>query len=359
MVKDESRFASGTISNILSLNSVPKQPWNKETIHPDVRLNGAGPSTDLSLGWHTLFASSTTPLLADGMVAFGVYPAQLIAVPLATNSLPTNTLTLDVMTFFVLPGSPDSDTYNPNTAIQFYRLCRELIPTGILRLEVASTSLNISSNASAPSDDTSGYTIETEEVRPSIPSVDSPDSPLASSTSTPSSNVPTSMASVPDPNARIGPMRYSQLLQQYPQYMLPPTGAYVPPFHPPQGLYTMPGYSTFQPGYTPYNSRAEYTLPASIDFRAPASTLHPDSADISSVSVALPSTVPVPDNSAFNRSAANPYSYPMTQVPPVANSSTIQSNPQPATPSGSTSGGSSATVSTPSTIQGPNLRPRK
>jgi hypothetical protein len=46
------------------------------------------------------------------MVAFGVYPAQLIAVPPATNSLPTNTLTLDVMTFFVLPGSPDSDTYN-------------------------------------------------------------------------------------------------------------------------------------------------------------------------------------------------------------------------------------------------------
>ncbi|KAJ7831275.1 hypothetical protein B0H13DRAFT_1915498 [Mycena leptocephala] len=105
--------------------------------------------------------------------------------------------------------------------------------------------------------------------------------------------------------------------------------AYVPPFHPPQGLYTMPGYPTFQPAYTPYNSRAEYTLAASIDFRAPASTLHPDSVDISSASVALPSTVPVPDNSAFNRSAANPYSYPMTHVPPVANSSTastLQSN---------------------------------
>ncbi|KAJ7921541.1 hypothetical protein B0H13DRAFT_2656012 [Mycena leptocephala] len=141
---------------------------------------------------------------------------------------------------------------------------------------------------------------------------------------------------------------------------------------------------TFQPPYTPYNSRGEYTLP-SIDSRTPASTSHPDSADISSASIAPPSTVPVPDNSAVNRSAANPYSYPMTQVPPVMNSSSastsqsntstsvhpssssppvsaahsIQRNPQPATPSGSTSGGSSATVSTPSTVQGPDFRPRK
>ncbi|KAJ7888255.1 hypothetical protein B0H13DRAFT_2533582 [Mycena leptocephala] len=44
----------------------------------------------------------------------------------------------------------------PNTAIQFYGVCRELSPTGILRLKVDSTALNISSNALAPSDDTSG-----------------------------------------------------------------------------------------------------------------------------------------------------------------------------------------------------------
>lgn len=44
----------------------------------------------------------------------------------------------------------------PNPAIQFYGLCRELSPTGILRLKVDSTALNFSSNASAPSDDTSG-----------------------------------------------------------------------------------------------------------------------------------------------------------------------------------------------------------
>ncbi|KAJ7919502.1 hypothetical protein B0H13DRAFT_2268485 [Mycena leptocephala] len=289
---------------------------------------------------------------------------QSIAVPPATNSLLINTLTLDAMTFFVLPGSPDSDTYNnqlpdehtsmvygvgrvtgspqtlddghvpqPNTAIQCYGLCHELGPTGTLCLKVYSTALNISTSGSAPSDDTSGSPGSTTSAPvtpskrrkfdpPSLPpSADSPDSPLASSTSTPSSNVATSMASVPDPNARIGPMHYSQLFQQYPQCMPPPTGVYVPPFHPQQ----------------------------------------------------------------VNRSAANPYSYPMTQVPPVMNSSSastsqsntstsvqpssssppvpaahsIQRNPQPATPSGSTSGGSSATVSTPSTVQGPNLRPRK
>jgi hypothetical protein len=59
-----------------------------------------------------VYITSTTPLLADGMVAFAVCSAQSSAFPPATNSLPTNTLTLDAMTFFVLPGSPDSDTYN-------------------------------------------------------------------------------------------------------------------------------------------------------------------------------------------------------------------------------------------------------
>jgi hypothetical protein len=59
-----------------------------------------------------VYITSTTPLLADGMVVFAACSAQSIAVEPATNSLPTNTLTLDAMTFFVLPGSPDSDTYN-------------------------------------------------------------------------------------------------------------------------------------------------------------------------------------------------------------------------------------------------------
>jgi hypothetical protein len=45
------------------------------------------------------------------MVTFPVSSVQSIAVPPATNSLLINTLTLDAMTFFVLPGSPDSDTY--------------------------------------------------------------------------------------------------------------------------------------------------------------------------------------------------------------------------------------------------------
>ncbi|KAJ7874613.1 hypothetical protein B0H13DRAFT_2348449 [Mycena leptocephala] len=258
-------------------------------------MSGASKTLATPLSLLTYVFIYQYPLLADSMVAFP---------------------TLDAMTFFVLPGSPDSDTYHtttncpmntlqwctglifdfstarwtrapvpqPNTAIQCYGLCHELGPTGTLCLKVDSTALNISTSGSAPSDDTSRSPDSTASapVTPSKrrkfdppflpPSVDSPDSPLASSTSTPSSNVATSMASVADPNARIGPMHYSQLFQQYPQCMPPPTGVYVPPFHPQQDL-------TFQPPYTPYNSRGEYTLP-SIDSRTPASTSHPDSADI-------------------------------------------------------------------------------
>ncbi|KAJ7832625.1 hypothetical protein B0H13DRAFT_2112152 [Mycena leptocephala] len=121
----------------------------------------------------------------------------------------------------------------------------------------------------------------------------------------------------------------------------------------------------------------EYTLPPSVDSRASTSTRDSDSTDISSASVASPSTVPVQDNSAFNRSAANPYSYLMTQIASTSQSNTptsvqpssssapvpaahsIQSYPQPAMPSGSTSTSSSVGVSTSSTVQGPNLLPRK
>ncbi|KAJ7921524.1 hypothetical protein B0H13DRAFT_1866674 [Mycena leptocephala] len=278
------------------------------------------------------------------MVAFPVCSVQSIAVPPATNSLLINTQTLDAMTFFVLPGSPDSDTYHttlifdfstarwtrapvppPNTAIQCYGLRHELGPTGTLCLKVDSTALNISTSGSAPSDDTSGSPGSTASAPvtpskrrkfdpPSLPpSVDSPDSPLASSTSTPSSNVATSMASVADPNARIGPMHYSQLFQQYHQCMPPPTGVYVPPFHPQQD---MPGSNL--------STAIHSTLPY-IDSRTPASTSHPDSVDISSASIAPPSTVPVPDNSAVNWSAANPYSYPMTQVASTSQSNTSTS----------------------------------
>ncbi|KAJ7793941.1 hypothetical protein B0H13DRAFT_2393520 [Mycena leptocephala] len=257
------------------------------------------------------YITSTTPLLADGMVVFAACSAQSIAVEPATNSLPTNTLTLDAMTFFVLPGSPDSRVTGspqtlddghgsravtvavsdfvhgetkastvqlifdfstarwtrapvpqPNTAIQFYGVCRELSPTGILRLKVDSTALNISSNALAPSDDTSDSAGSTASapVTPSKrrkfdptsppPSVDSPDSPFASSTSALSANVTTSM-----------------------------------------GLYSMSGYLTFQSPYAPYNSRGEYTLPPSVDSRASTLTRDSDSTDISSASVAFPLTV--------------------------------------------------------------------
>ncbi|KAJ7768571.1 hypothetical protein B0H14DRAFT_3509642 [Mycena olivaceomarginata] len=273
-------------------------------------------------------AHITAPLLEDGMVAFAACTAQSTAVPPATNSLPSNTLTVDASTFMVLPGSPDSDTYNnhlpdeftsmvyglghvsgspqtlddghgsravtvavsdfvrgetkastvqcvfdfstarwtraptphANTTIQFYGLCRELSPTGTLRVKVDSAAFNISSNASATSDNTSGTTGSTMSAPvtpskrrkfdpPSPPSVNSSDSPSGPSASTPSSNPIASMSPVPDPSTGIVPMHYSHLFKQYPQYMVPPTGAYVSPFLPQQGLYPMP---TFQSPFSPY-----------------------------------------------------------------------------------------------------------
>ncbi|KAJ6534920.1 hypothetical protein B0H19DRAFT_1080328 [Mycena capillaripes] len=315
-----------------------------------------------------VYVPSTAPLLDDGMVAFTVCTVQSTAVPPATNSLPSNTLTLDALTFIVLPGSPDSDTYNnqmnshqcpqtlddghgsravtvavldfvrgetkastvqcvfdfstarwtralsphANTTIQFYGLCRELSPTGILRVKINAAAFNISSNASAPSDDTSESTGSTTSAPvipskrrkfdpPSPPSVNGSNSPSAPSISRPSSNIIASVTPAPDP------------------------GAVVSLFLPQQGLYNMPGYSTFQPPfspYLPYNSRGEYIPSASLDSRPTAATQQSDSANISSAPVGSTSTVPLPNNPTFNRSAANPYSYPMTQIPPTANSTT-------------------------------------
>ncbi|KAJ7895756.1 hypothetical protein B0H13DRAFT_2665055 [Mycena leptocephala] len=66
-------------------------------------------------GTHYAHYNTHYPLLADSMGAFPVCSVQSIAVPPATNSLLINIQTLDAMTFFVLPGSPDSDTYHTTT----------------------------------------------------------------------------------------------------------------------------------------------------------------------------------------------------------------------------------------------------
>ncbi|KAJ7796493.1 hypothetical protein B0H13DRAFT_1934573 [Mycena leptocephala] len=315
------------------------------------------------------------------MVVFVVCSAQLIAISPATNSLPTNTLTLDAMTFLVLSGSPDSDTYNasvvlpqtlddghgsravtiavsdfvcgetkastvqlifdfstarwtrapvpqPNTAIQFYGLCRELSPTGILRLKVDSTALNFPSNALAPSDDTSGSAGSTASapVTPSRrrkfdptspPSVDSPDSPFASSTSTLSANVTT----LP---------RYQSLIRMHEL-----------------GLCTIPDCSnnilnTCHRPQLSHDTNVSNTL-----------FFNPVNSDN------LPSTLPRRIHERTSQSNTPTSVQPSSSSATVPAAHSIQSNPQPAKPSGSTSTGSSAGVSTSSTVQGPDLWPRK
>ncbi|KAJ7829882.1 hypothetical protein B0H14DRAFT_3872838 [Mycena olivaceomarginata] len=52
------------------------------------------------------------PLIPDGMVAFAICTAQSIATPSTAKSLASNSLTLDALMLVVLPGNPDSDTYN-------------------------------------------------------------------------------------------------------------------------------------------------------------------------------------------------------------------------------------------------------
>jgi hypothetical protein len=58
-----------------------------------------------------MYTSTTTPLIPDGMVAFAVCTAQHS--PSTNTQITTpNPLLLDVLTFIILPGDPNSSTYN-------------------------------------------------------------------------------------------------------------------------------------------------------------------------------------------------------------------------------------------------------
>ncbi|KAJ6585934.1 hypothetical protein B0H19DRAFT_1060114 [Mycena capillaripes] len=111
------------------------------------------------------------------------------------------------------------------------------------------------------------------------------------------------------------PMHYTQLFQQYPQYMGGPAtpSSFPSPFAPPH-MYTMPAYPLFPSPfpaygvYAPglYNSQGEYILsPPSTDPQA-----SPSSPTWPALSSSAASTIPVQD-SAFNRSASDPCSYPI------------------------------------------------
>ncbi|KAJ7304703.1 hypothetical protein DFH08DRAFT_945087 [Mycena albidolilacea] len=65
------------------------------------------------------YVTSTTPLLPDGMVSFAVCTAQLTAIPATVDLSANNSLILDALTFYVLPGDPSSDIYNDQLPDQF------------------------------------------------------------------------------------------------------------------------------------------------------------------------------------------------------------------------------------------------
>ncbi|KAJ7857980.1 hypothetical protein B0H14DRAFT_2578147 [Mycena olivaceomarginata] len=65
------------------------------------------------------YVTSTTPLLPDGMVSFAVCTAQSTAIPPTADPSASNSLILDALTFYVLPGDPSSDIYNDQLPDQF------------------------------------------------------------------------------------------------------------------------------------------------------------------------------------------------------------------------------------------------
>ncbi|KAF8200526.1 hypothetical protein K438DRAFT_1965988 [Mycena galopus ATCC 62051] len=98
------------------------------------------------------------------------------------------------------------------------------------------------------------------------------------------------------------PMLYGHPFQQYPQHVSTASAPFMAPF--PHSLpYSMPAQHMFpHPGFT---TRGEYITPV-----GPRLQIAPGNG-----SSLAPSDRPSDDDSAFNKSAANPYSYPMTQIP--------------------------------------------
>jgi hypothetical protein len=82
-------------------------------------------------------------------------------------------------------------------------------------------------------------------------------------------------------------------------------------------MYLMPGYPPFPspfPNYTSYNAKGEHLLtplPAGDTSGTASSILPPPAA---SAFASIPPMVGAQQTSAFDRSAADPYAYPMTQM---------------------------------------------
>ncbi|KAJ7719256.1 hypothetical protein B0H14DRAFT_2643071 [Mycena olivaceomarginata] len=78
-----------------------------------------------------VFTASTTPLVPDGMVAFAICTAKSTATSPTAKSLASNSLTLDALMFVVLPGNPDSDTYNNSNSYPTAAYKGEFVPSSI------------------------------------------------------------------------------------------------------------------------------------------------------------------------------------------------------------------------------------
>ncbi|KAJ7808537.1 hypothetical protein B0H14DRAFT_3761737 [Mycena olivaceomarginata] len=266
-------------------------------------------------------------------------------------------LNLDTLTFVIIPGDPDSDSYNAhsipdertsmvyglgrvtdspqtldghssrvvtvtvsdyvrdetrastlqvpiphtNSGMQFYSICRDFTPAGVFRVKL----LSVATDPVVPT------TVSTEVHPPS-------NMPAPSALDVPS-----------------GPMFYSHPFQHYPQQASTVSGPFMAPFLPPLP-YSLAGHPMFsQPGFSSnasFNSHGKYLSPTAIDSHVLNSPADPGS-----------SSAPGPSNdeeSAFNKSAADPYKYPMTQIRP-----TSQSVSKPTTTGKTTNKQSSSTPS--------------
>jgi hypothetical protein len=210
--------------------------------------------------------------------------------------------------------------------MQFYGICRDFplfltTSTGILRVKLLSVALNIAVNSSAPSDDTQQppgalasapvTPVKCRKFSPSPPTSVAPGTaaPMPVSTTVqPPSNMPVPPALHIAPP---GPMLYGHPFQHY-LHMSAATNPFMAPFLP-SLPYSMAGHPMFpQPGFSAnahFNSCGEYTSPTAIDTRVLNS-----SADSSFSSGTEGAGCFNDEESAFNKSAANPYSYPMTQM---------------------------------------------
>lgn len=219
-----------------------------------------------------------------------------------------------------------------NTCIQFYGSCRDLNADGILRIKLESIALNVGSgtqaSASAPA------TTSTTNSAPVTPAKRRKFSPPAPDSS-PDHNANPSDTSMPSHTPRrenpffpgpSAPMHYNQLFQQFPQPYLPQSSTPFPTapasahsFYGQPNLYGIPAqYQYFHPPFPaplPLTNAEQTRADVSASAAPGSQVVHtPATPTPISTPTTTHDTAPTAPHSAFERSAADPYAYPMTQV---------------------------------------------